>query len=175
MKNLMIISAIASIWFTTPKLFANPNWDASNAFEKQDHQLKHGRHGKDGQNGQNGEDGEDGKNGGNGGNGGHGSSGWWRGGNGGNGGNAVDLSTNSSSEQETREIDPLEYSLLKQKCREIIFTTVSKFCDPFDNLCSSVCKQNISLYLLQIGTESAKKIWDEYENVRWSYPEIAYV
>jgi hypothetical protein len=35
------------------------------------------------------------------------------------------------------------------------------------------CKQSVSCYLIQVGTPAARKIWQEYEDIQWSYPAIA--
>jgi hypothetical protein len=133
---------------TVPVLFANSN--ETNAIEKQDSQMRHGK------NGQNGENGEDGQNGGN----------------GGNGGKEENSSTNAATKQSSEQVDEWEYKILKDICRQLISITISKFYDPFDSVCLVACKQSVSNYLLQVGTSAAKKIWQEYENVKWSYPAI---
>lgn len=170
MKTLRILLGISLIWLTVPVSCINSNSDASNAAEEQNKQVKHGKNGKNGQNGENGQDGEDGQNGGNGGNGGDGGSGWLRGGDGGNGGDAGDSLADVASEQGNGEVDEWEYKILKETCRQIIAVTISKFYDPSDSRCLATYKQNISNYLLQIGTAAAQKIWQEYENIQWSYP-----
>ena len=168
----MILLGTSLGMLTAPVLFADSNSDAPNATEKKDSQLKHGKNGKDGQNGENGQDGEDGQNGGNGGNGGFG---WWRGGNGGNGGNGSneeDSSPNATTRLPSEQVDEWEYKTLKDIYRQIISITISKFYDTFDSVCLAACKQNVSNCLLQIGTAAAKNIWQEYENIKWSYPAI---
>lgn len=130
-----------------------------------------GRNSFSGKAGRYGEDGEDGKDGQNGGNGGNGGAGWFRGGNGGNGGNAVD-SSDSKPELPNQDIDGIEYSTLKEMCRQVIFTSISQFYDPLDKACLASCKKIISTYLIQIGIPAARMIWQEYESVKWKYPDI---
>lgn len=168
MRNLVKLLRTSLICLASLGLFANSRMDAPKV-DTQDNQIKRGKNGKDEQYGENGEDGKDGQNGENGGN---GKSGWLRGGNGGNGGNAVDSSVNPASEQTNQNVDELEYSILKEMCRQIIFTTISKFYDPLDEACLSSCKKIISTYLIQVGTSAARKIWQEYESIKWSYPDI---
>jgi len=154
---------------------ANSTLDTPKAIKKKDVQMKHGKDGKNGLNGENGQDGEDGQNGGDGGNGGNGGPGFVRGGNGGNGGDGgceEDLSTNIGSMEKCGQVDEWEYTILKDACRQIVAITVSKFYDPSDSLCLATYKQGISTYLLEVGTPAADKILQEYENVKWNYPDI---
>ncbi|MFS8562821.1 MAG: hypothetical protein LVR00_00170 [Rhabdochlamydiaceae bacterium] len=121
---------------------------------------------------QDGENGGDGLNGGNGGNGGN--SNWGHGGDGGNGGNSF---TNSQLEQANGEADEWEYKILKDVCRKIIDNTISQVYSSLsivdhENVLETACKQNISVYLLQIGTPAAQKLWKEYDNIQWRYPAI---
>lgn len=167
MKYLLNFLCALLLSLASTHLLANSNSDVT-LIEKQESQAKHGKNGKDGKFGEDGEDGEDGQNGGNGGNGG---TGWLRGGNGGNGGNAVD-SSDSKSQQANQQVDELEYSTLKEMCRQVILMTISKFHDPLDNACLLSYKGIISTYLIQIGTPAARKIWQEYESVKWSYPDV---
>lgn len=164
MKNLIKLFFTLLVSLAMPGLFASSNEDA-HKIEK-DRQVQYGKNGKNGHYGEDGENGENGQNGGNGGNGG---SGLLRGGNGGNGGNAIDSSVNVS-EQTNQNVDEMEYSALKEICRQILFTTISKFYDPLDEACLSSYKKVISTYLIQIGSSAARKIWQEYESVNWSYP-----
>lgn len=170
MKNLTILLRISLICLISSTMFAD-NIETAKV-ENQKNPVKHGKKGKDGKNGENGEDGEDGQNGGNGGDGGQGGSGFLRGGNGGNGGNAVDSTVNPTSEQTNQDVDEIEYSILKDMCRQVIFTSISKFYNPLNDVCLVHCRRIVSTYLIQIGTSAARKIWQEYESVKWSYPEI---
>lgn len=175
MKNLAIFLGTFLGCCTLPMLFANSTPNASNVEEKQDTQMKHGKKGKDGRSGENGENGENGQNGGNGGKGGNGGASWWQGGNGGNGGSggiSVDSSNNASTKQSSELVDEWEYTALKAICKQLVLTTISKFYDPLDSACLATCKQSISTYLCQVGTATAKKILEEYENVQWGYPAI---
>jgi hypothetical protein len=159
------------IYLSSSTLFANSNADVTKV-ENQNSQIKHGKKGKDGKHGGKGEDGEDGQNGGNGGDGGKGGCGLLRGGNGGNGGNAVGSTVSPTLEQTNEDVDEMEYSILKDMCRQVIFRSISKFYDPLNEACLTHCKRIISTYLIQIGTGAARKIWEEYENIKWSYPAI---
>ncbi len=96
MKNLIILLGTSLGCLTSPVLFANSNSDATNAVEKQDIKMKHGK---------NGQDGEDGQNGGNGGKGGDGGANWWQGGNGGNGGRKEDSLTDAATKQPPEQIN----------------------------------------------------------------------
>jgi hypothetical protein len=148
---------------------ANPNIDAVGKNNGLSCLAKHGKNGHDGRNGENGQDGENGQNGGNGGNGGN--SDWGRGGDGGNGGNAP---TNSA--QVNGQTEEWEYKILKDICQQIIETTISQVYGASaisdNNALETACKQNLSNYLLQIGTPAAQKLWQEYEAINWSYPAI---
>ena len=79
---------------------------------------------------------------------------------------------NSSGNAVLGQIDEMEYKALKDICKQIIITTVSKFYDPSDSLCLTTYKQNIFNHLSEAGTAAAQKILQEYENVKWSYPDI---
>lgn len=171
MRNLKNLLRISLICLLSSTLFSNSNVDTTN-IESQNSQIKHGKKGKDGKHGEKGEDGEDGQNGGNGGDGGNGGSGLLRGGNGGNGGNAVDSTVSPTLEQTNEDVDEMEYSILKDMCRQVIFRSISKFYDPLNEACLIHCKRIISTYLIQIDTSAASKIWEEYENIQWSYPAI---
>ncbi|MES2273515.1 MAG: hypothetical protein V4487_04935 [Chlamydiota bacterium] len=141
----------------------------SNAIKHQDapkSTIKHGQDGRPGQNGENGQDGENGQNGGNGGRGGN--SDWGRGG---------DSPTNIASAQADGQVNEWEYKILRDICRQIIANTISKIHNSSspsynESALEAACKQNLSVYLLQAETPAAKKLWQEYEDVKWSYPAI---
>lgn len=88
------------------------------------------------------------------------------------GGNEVDSSTNASTKQPSELVDEWEYRALKDICRQLILTIISKFYDSLARACLATYKQSVSTYLFQVGTAAAKKIWQEYENIEWSYPVI---
>jgi hypothetical protein len=167
-KNLIVLLKALLICFCSLVLFSDSSVDAAK-IESKNSQINHGKKGEDGKYGEDGGDGEDGQNGGDGGNGG---SGLLRGGNGGNGGNAIGSTVNPTSEQTNQDIDEMEYSILKDMCRQVISTSIAKFYHPLNEACLSHCRRIISTYLIQIGTAAARKIWQEYESIKWSYPAI---
>jgi hypothetical protein len=180
MKKLIKLLRTSLICLTAPALFASSSAGTLKA-EKQNGQVKHGKNGRDGKSGkswkygENGQNGEDGKNGGNGGKGGDGGFGWFKGGNGGrggDGGSVDDSSDDSISEQTDQDNDELDYSTLKEMCRQVVFATVAKFSDSSEDECLLSLKTTISTYLTQVGTSAARMVWQEYESVEWSYPDI---
>ena len=177
MKKLIKLLQTSLICLTAPALFASSSTGTFKA-EKQNGQVKHGkngRNGKSGKYGENGQDGEDGKNGGNGGKGGDGGFGWFKGGNGGRGGDggSIDASPDDPiSEQTDQDNDELDYSTLKEMCRQVVLATVAKFYESSEDECLLSLKITISTYLTQVGTSAARMVWQEYESVEWSYPEI---
>jgi hypothetical protein len=173
MKILRVLLGAALVLPVAVMSSTNSNLDAIEEQDGLSAPIKHGRDGRPGRNGENGQNGEDGQNGGNGGNGGN--SDWGRGGDGGNGG---DASANATPAQTNGQVDEWEYKILKDTCRQIIANTISWFygqasIPSSESVWGAVCKQRVSSYLLQVGTLAARKLFQEYENVKWSYPAIA--
>lgn len=83
------------------------------------------------------------------------------------------------SAQNYGQVDEWEYRVIKDNCRRIICMIESRLASIGHgggalngSAAQHAFKPEISNYLFSIGTPAAKKIYQEYEAIKWKYPDI---
>jgi len=81
----------------------------------------------------------------------------------------------AASPQSQGLVDEWEYRILKEQCRRIISHVESRCYTPRGVHITAIpkmAKAEISDHLFARGTPTARKIYAEYEDIGWKYPDI---
>lgn len=71
--------------------------------------------------------------------------------------------------------DEDEYVTLKTKCKQFVFIVVERIQTPYDwpdSYIQDLCEQELSAYLLSVNSETAQRLYKEYQSTGWNLYDL---